>query len=106
MKWLGGFLLVGALAAAGFVYSGWYDISATDQHLAPTYWLLDTSMRRSVKFRAKDIEVPNLDNPTTLRTGAFLYRQHCLQCHGAPGVAPAPFALGLSTFSLMVFENV
>ena len=96
MKWLGGFLLIAALAAAGFVYSGWYDISATDQHLAPTYRLLDYALRRSVKFRAKDIEVPDLDNQASLRTGAFLYREHCLQCHGAPGVPPAPFALGMT----------
>jgi mono/diheme cytochrome c family protein len=96
MKWLLGFL--GAAVAAGvlFVYAGWYDISATDQHLAPTYRLLDYAMRRSVKFRAHSIDVPDLADPARIRDGAFLYRQHCLQCHGAPGVAPAPFALGMT----------
>ena len=86
-----------ALSGAGItLYAGWYDISATDQHLAPTYWLLDTGMRRSIKFRARDIEVPELADPAKIRDGAFLYRQHCLQCHGAPGIAPAPFALGMT----------
>jgi mono/diheme cytochrome c family protein len=96
MKWLLGFL--GAAVAAGVIviYAGWYDISATDQHLAPTYRLLDYAMRRSVKFRAQDIEVPDLADPARIRDGAFLYRQHCLQCHGAPGVAPVPFALGMT----------
>jgi mono/diheme cytochrome c family protein len=96
MKWLGGFLLLAAAAGAGFVYSGWYDISATDQHLAPTYRLLDVAMRRSVKQRAEEIAVPDLKAQNRIRDGAFLYRQHCLQCHGAPGVPPAPFALGMT----------
>ena len=36
--------LLGFLGAAAVVRLGLYDISATDQHLAPTYWLLDTAM--------------------------------------------------------------
>ncbi|HEX2197521.1 MAG TPA: cytochrome c, partial [Burkholderiales bacterium] len=96
MKWLAGFLLLAGAAGATVLYAGWYDISATDQHLAPTYRLLDTAMRRSVKFRAKDIEVPDLSDPGKVQAGAFLYRQHCQQCHGAPGVAPVPFALGMT----------
>jgi mono/diheme cytochrome c family protein len=96
MKWLVGFLVVAAAAAGTVLYAGLYDISATDQHLAPTYWLLDTSMRRSIKRRAEGIEVPDLAAPASVQAGAFLYRQHCLQCHGAPGVAPEPFALGMT----------
>jgi mono/diheme cytochrome c family protein len=88
--------IAGAAGGALFVWSGIYDISATDQHLAPTYWLLDTSMRRSVKQRAEKIAVPDLEEPAKVQAGAFLYRQHCLQCHGAPGVAPVPFALGMT----------
>ena len=84
------------LAGAITVYAGWYDISATDQHLAPTYRLLDYAMRRSVKFRAHDIEVPDLKDERRIQAGAFLYREHCLQCHGGPSVAPAPFALGMT----------
>jgi mono/diheme cytochrome c family protein len=96
MKWLGGFLVVTAALGATVLYAGWYDISATDQHLAPTYRLLDYAMRRSIKFRAKDLAVPELADAARMRDGAFLYRQHCLQCHGAPGVSPAPFALGMT----------
>jgi mono/diheme cytochrome c family protein len=88
--------LAAVLGAGITVYAGWYDISATDQHLAPTYWLLDTGMRRSIKYRARGIAAPDLADPARIRDGAFLYRQHCLQCHGAPGVAPAPFALGMT----------
>jgi mono/diheme cytochrome c family protein len=82
--------------AAAFVRLGLYDISATDQHLAPTYWLLDTAMKYSVRRRGAGIHVPPLGEPAQLRRGGALYRAHCLQCHGAPGVSPEPFALGMT----------
>jgi mono/diheme cytochrome c family protein len=84
------------LAAAAAFYAGVYDISATDQHLAPTYWLLDSGMRRSVRQRAADIAVPDLARPAQIERGLALFRQHCVQCHGAPGAAPEPFALGMT----------
>ena len=96
MKWLLGFLAAAGTAGALVLYAGWYDISATDQHLAPTYWLLDTAMRRSVKLRARSIEVPALGGDAQIEKGLALYRAHCQQCHGAPGIAPEPFALGMT----------
>jgi mono/diheme cytochrome c family protein len=99
MKILAGLLVLlvlGALGATAFVYSGLYDISATDQHLAPTYVAIQKTMERSVARRAADIEVPPLGAPAQLARGVSLYRAHCVQCHGAPGVAPQPFALGLT----------
>jgi mono/diheme cytochrome c family protein len=89
-------LVLLAAGAAALVRSGLYDISATDQHLAPTYWLLDTAMKYSVRRRGAGVEVPPLGEPAQLRRGSALYRVHCLQCHGAPGVAPEPFALGMT----------
>ena len=90
-------LVAAALAAAALVvYSGLYDVSATDEHLAPTYWLLDTAMRRSLRLRAARIEVPDLEQAGQAQRGLALYRRHCVQCHGAPGVAPEPFALGMT----------
>jgi len=90
---LGIVALVGVLAV---VRLGLYDISATDQHLAPTYWLLDTGMKYSVRRRAQDIAVPDLSHPGKVALGSALYRAHCEHCHGGPGVAPAPFALGMT----------
>jgi len=89
-------ILFVAAGAAGAFWFGAYDISATDPHLAPTYWTLDTAMRRSVMRRAADIAVPKLDEPSKIQKGLSLYRAHCAQCHGAPGVAPQPFALGMT----------
>jgi mono/diheme cytochrome c family protein len=87
--------VIGALAAAAVVWGGLYDVSATDQHLRPTYRLLKIALERSVERRAKNIEVPALDSPERLRRGAELFAAHCVQCHGGPGVAPEPFALAL-----------
>jgi mono/diheme cytochrome c family protein len=85
----------GAVGGVAFV-SGAYDISATDQHLAPTYWAIDMASRQSVKLRARGVAVPALAGPARVERGLALYRDHCVQCHGAPGVAPEPFALGMT----------
>lgn len=90
---LAAFAVLGAL---GIMYSGVYDVSATDQHLRPTFWMLQTGLRQSVARRAQRIEVPSLDDPALAARGLARFRQHCVQCHGAPGVAPEPFALGLT----------
>jgi len=90
---LGALALIGA--AAGFVYSGVYDIAATDQHTAPVFWLLKTAMRRGVIHHARDIDAPALGDPAQVALGRALYDDQCIRCHGAPGVAPEPFALGL-----------
>lgn len=95
---LGALLFAVAVAGAtAFVWSGVYDVSATNQHLAPTYWLIEATMRRAVARRATEISVPaELDASERRALGLALYRAHCVQCHGAPGVAPAPFALGMT----------
>jgi mono/diheme cytochrome c family protein len=90
--------VIAALAAAigaGVVGFGVYDVSAYDQHLAPTYWLLDFAKRRAVAQRASAIRVPPLDDDRQWRRGIVLYDGHCVPCHGAPGAAPAPFALSM-----------
>ena len=88
--------LAAVAGAAAFVRSGLYDISATDQHLPPVYWTIETAMKHSVERRGRRIAAPPLGAPEQLGRGLALYRLHCVQCHGAPGVAPEPFALGMT----------
>lgn len=85
-----------ALVGGAVVYIGLYDVSATSQHTAPVYHLLEASLRRSVKLRTSGMEVPALEDPDRTVRGFRHFRAHCVQCHGAPGVAPQPFALGLT----------
>ncbi len=85
-------LALTALTVGGLViYRGIYDISATSQHLQPVHSLLETTMRQSVRLRARDIATPPLDDGQRLARGAALFRDHCVQCHGAPGVAQSGF---------------
>ena len=44
-------------------------------------------MRYSVRQRSARIQAPSLHDPQRLALGAACYRNHCVQCHGGPGVA-------------------
>lgn len=83
-------------AAGAFIYSGVYDISALDEHTPPVYWLIEGAMRRSVAVRADERTMPDLSQPETLAAGFRQYQTRCVQCHGAPGIAPEAFALGMT----------
>ena len=85
-----------ALAAvSAFIWTGFYNVAATEQHTAPVYALLDFATQRSITQRARRVVAPALAGEHRLERGLMLYRSLCVQCHGAPGVAPQPFALGL-----------
>ena len=86
----------GAVVGVVVLYAGFYNVAATHQHLRPTYWLLKIGLRESIERHSRAIAVPPLTDPALAQRGLELYREHCLQCHGAPGVAPEPFALGLT----------
>ncbi len=88
-------VVLAAIAGGVVAYFGLYNVAATHEHANVLYHLLHTVMRRSVGARADDIPVPNLDNPHRLDNGLVLFRKHCVQCHGAPGVSPNAFAFGL-----------
>jgi mono/diheme cytochrome c family protein len=91
---VGAVVLVGAAAAVALLYSGWYSVAATEQHLRPTFRALDVGLRRSVERHARGIPVPALDAQSEER-GLACFREHCAQCHGAPGIGRAEFALGM-----------
>jgi mono/diheme cytochrome c family protein len=84
-----------ALAVVAVLGFGAYNVSATEPHWRATVWVLDTAMRSSARQRSRDIVVPPDLDSRGVEEGADIYRVHCAACHGAPGVAPDPFALGL-----------
>lgn len=88
----------GALVGVLVLQSGWYNIGATRQHWQPVYSVLEQGMHKSVRHHARAVRLPAALPATQARaqllSGAALYRQHCVQCHGAPGVAQA--AIGQS----------
>jgi mono/diheme cytochrome c family protein len=86
--------LLAALGAAILLRGGWYDVGAVDQHWQPTFRLLELGLRYSVRHHARAIVAPPLTAEMAQR-GARIYAQHCVQCHGAPGVAAGQASLGL-----------
>jgi len=86
---------VALAAAALMIRAGVYDISATEQHTPPVFRLMETTMRYSVQFRARNIAVPALDATGQSDHGLSCFARHCAGCHGAPGIAGERFALTL-----------
>ena len=73
--------------AARWFGRGLYNVAASAQHLQPTFSVLVVAMRQSVRLRARNVEVPPLADETMVLRGAACFRDKCVQCHGAPGVA-------------------
>ena len=92
---LAALLAAGALVAGAVVYGGLYNVAATTQHLQPTFTVMETAMRQSVRLRARNIEVPPLADERMLLQGAACFRDKCVQCHGAPGVAQGDIGKGM-----------
>lgn len=86
---------LGIVVAAVLLFSGRYSVAATEQHLRPTFRLLDVGLRRSVQHHARAIAVPALEGPQVAQRGLACFKMHCEQCHGAPGIDRAEFAKGL-----------
>lgn len=74
------------------VYTGAYDVAATDRHADLVYWTFDTTMRRSVRDRARAIVPPEQIGEGAMNEGARLYGRVCAHCHGAPGTEREPWA--------------
>lgn len=78
-------LVLLAVGIVGFVYTGIYDVSASSPHGSISRWLLETTMRASVKRRAEQVEVPDLEDRSLVLAGVNDFEEMCVQCHGAPG---------------------
>jgi mono/diheme cytochrome c family protein len=87
-------IVIGGLA---FIYSGLFDVGASDAHWLITRWVLETARTRSIKAHATVIQVPpGLDDPAQLLIGTEHFAAHCAVCHGAPGVSKGEIGEGLN----------
>jgi mono/diheme cytochrome c family protein len=87
-------VVLGAGAGAVILLSGAYSTAATKQHFRITYRILELGLKYSVARNAADIVVPDLGRDADIRVGHACYQEHCLQCHGAPGIAREPLGRG------------
>ncbi len=102
-------ILVLGLLAAGFVWSGTYNVGADDPHTRPVYALLGTMRDRSIETRSADISAPDLTNAELIRSGAGNYDAMCTGCHLAPGMTESEMSRGLypapPTFTSAPIDN-
>jgi mono/diheme cytochrome c family protein len=83
-------------ASLVFIYSGVYNVAATEPHIKPVEWLLNMTLEKSVSRHAKGIEAPPLSDDSLVQTGFIHYKEMCVTCHGAPGVSPSEIGKGLN----------
>lgn len=89
-------LLVLALGAGVFVWSGVYNPGADSPHWKITYALMQATRARSVEQHASAIQLPaNLDDPQLILKGAGQYAAMCTSCHLAPGMKDSELRPGL-----------
>ena len=79
-----------------YVFSGAYDVSASNPDPALKRWLLSTVSDASIQRHAKAVVVPTLGAPDQLALGFRHYDEMCSVCHGSPGAELSPLARGLN----------
>lgn len=95
---IAGAIILVVFAIAGvltFIYSGVFDVTATNPHWGVTYRLMSTVREQSIKRQAQDVKVPELDDPQKIHMGFKNYHAMCVACHNAPGQAPTELSKGL-----------
>jgi mono/diheme cytochrome c family protein len=89
-------VIVQVLGTAAAIYSGVFNVAATDTHWPLTQSIIDVARVRSIKARAAGIGPPaNLDDHKRVVAGTSHFAEHCASCHSAPGVQSGELANGM-----------
>jgi mono/diheme cytochrome c family protein len=88
-------LLTGALGAALFVESGFYNIGADDHHTTAVLALITQLRNRSIETRLGSIKPQLTATPAMIKSGAEHYAALCVGCHLAPGQPKSDLRTGL-----------
>lgn len=88
--------VVAAVGGAAFVYSGAYNVAATEPHWPITHWVLETVRVRSIKAHAAGLSPPaGFDDAARIPAAVGHFSEHCALCHGAPGTKRDDVAQGM-----------
>lgn len=90
-----GTLVVLGLVLIVVVYTGAYNVAATEDHVSPVRWALNTTQHTSVDRRAVGAAAPERFTPEMIAAGASMYKGTCQHCHAGPGVERADWASGM-----------
>jgi mono/diheme cytochrome c family protein len=88
-------IFIGVVGGIAILLSGAFNTAATTPHSRLTHRILETGLRYSVSSYAENIDVPLLRDEAMIKRGAVCFSTYCAQCHGAPGIAPHAYALGM-----------
>lgn len=86
------------IIAVIIVYSGNYDVGASQPHSGFVATILNAAYEHSVRTQARSVSVPpdvNLHDPALAERAASDYNEMCRTCHGAPGQKPDEWMKGL-----------
>lgn len=80
-------IMLALAVGAGFlvIYTGGYNVAATERHWGITRWALNTLQQKSVSARAEDVTGSLPTDSAALARGFDHFHAMCVQCHGAPG---------------------
>ena len=94
---IGALGILAVLGAVGLfvVYTGAFNVAATEDHMSLTRWAFDTTFRRSVKHHADGVTAPESITPAMIAAGAKAYESSCQHCHAGPGTERAKWASGM-----------
>lgn len=95
IKGLLGFAVIALIAGVVVMFSGVINVAATNPHNPLTAFILGTTMDNSVRFHAKGITAPPLDDAQMVMDGFRHYRKMCVGCHLAPGINSTEIRKGL-----------
>jgi mono/diheme cytochrome c family protein len=90
-----GLLVVAAALAVTLVYTGAYNIAATEEHLSVTRWAFATTFSNSIERRSGDVVAPQRFTSAMVTAGAGKYGGTCVHCHAAPGVERGDWVDGM-----------
>lgn len=89
-------VLVAAAILLIVIYSGAYNVAATEPHAGVTRWALNTLQHTSVAERAESVAGSPPADSVSLAHGFEHFHLMCVQCHGAPGVERGELGKGMT----------
>jgi mono/diheme cytochrome c family protein len=99
MRFIVGFiaaLVLMGIAIIIYIYSGQFDVAASNPHGALERWAFNTTMRRSVITAASAVGEPPTFTDHMAQHGLQHYDDMCTGCHGGPGVERSEIGKGLN----------
>jgi mono/diheme cytochrome c family protein len=90
-----GLLVLVAAFGLAVVYTGRFNVAATEEHTSFGRWAFDTTFHNSVQHRAGGVVAPESVTRAMIESGATSYKAMCEHCHAGPGVERAKWASGM-----------